>query len=183
MNQAVKDLIAEINAILVTGYQLNPSNDKDKAAQDALDLLASLAQQAPEFLLERIIAVVEVKIDGMIMVALAVLAGQAPAEFLSNSKINAKISEVLGFYNPADLIDFVELVKSKSFGRGLGSRPQKWIRNVLEGLKIVEIESIIASEESTSFYDLIRLVHPRYQGARGRLVKDFLSQNRMEQAH
>ncbi len=151
--------------LLVTGRY------RDNSVDSAIELLTEVAQKNPKKLLSTLEKVTEVGIDGMLMVALTILTTTASESFLQKNGSN--IIMLLGEYGPPRLLEFVELLKSKVFGKGLGSRAQKWIKSVMESWSPKTIDHF-CTEYPKSFYSLVMIVHPRYSGIRGRLVRDFL---------
>lgn len=151
--------------LLVTGRCQDDSVDK------AIELLTEAAQKNPKKLLSALEEVAEVGIDGMLMVALTVLVSTAREDFLQ--KNGSDIIMLLSEYGPPRLLEFVELLKSKVFGRGLGSRSQKWVKNIMESWSPKTVVHFCNKYPKT-FYSLIMIIHPRYVGIRGRLIRDFL---------
>lgn len=164
----------DLLTILVKGTSVEEEvEDMEVMVDDTIRLLSNAALEKPEVLFRAISEVVEVRIDGMVSLALAVLMANAEESWLESNSQN--IVTLLHFYkyNPLDLLQLVEYLKSKYFGRGFGSRPQKWIREVMESLQTNDLKEVY-SNDAKSFVDLIRLVHPRYHGAAGNFVKSIL---------
>lgn len=153
--------------LLVTGQCQNESN-----VDKAIELLTSAVQKNPQSFLTTLEEVVEVGIDGMVMVALAIFASTAEESFLQ--KNNSSIIILMSEYGPPKLLEFVELLKSKVFGRGYGSRPQKWVKEVMESWSPKTLNHFIIKHPK-EFYSLTMLTHPRYSDICGRLVKNFLN--------
>lgn len=171
---------AEAFNILITGsFSEMEKLDPEIATLQAIELLTSVAENNPKVLLKFIREAVEVKIDEMVIVALAILTAKANEAFLMNKKNSGTILSILSIYGPPKLLEYTEYLKSKVFGRGLGARPQKWVRAVMEGWNIITINNYL-SQHTMDFYSLIRLVHPRYQGNRGSLIKEVLDLKKTE---
>lgn len=166
----------EATTILITGNLSQPCQDKDEPARRAIEILQKVSRDNPRYLLKAIQDAVEIRVDGMAMVALAILTANAPDSFFQHKKIPATIVSILSFYGPPKLLEYVELLKCKGFGRGFGSRPQKWVRAVMESWSIKNFENYI-DNYTIAFYSLLRLVHPRYTGIRGGLIKEILSKS------
>lgn len=164
----------EVLDIIIRGtFQGMGKLDPEIAAMAAIDKLSQAAQHNPVMLLKAIRDAVEISVDGMAIVALAILTAKAEEEFLKNREHSNSIISILGVYGPPKLLEYIEYLKSKAFGRGFGSRPQKWVRSVMEGWRI-DIMDLFLSKHTMAFYSLVRLVHPRYHGSRGKLLMDIL---------
>lgn len=163
--------------LLVTGQSTEGSDkfDVDKAIE-----ILSTSTENPKAFLSAIEDVIHVGIDRMVMLALAVFL--AKSDIIVLEKHTSRIGILLTQFGPSKLIELVELLKSKVFGRGFGSRPQKMIRAVMESwsLNILKYYSIHCPKQ---LYSLIALVHPRYAGNRGKLVRNFLSGNKQVQQY
>ena len=161
--------------LLVTGKCSQTENiDSEEAITKTIKIFSNAAQKTPRALLESIREIVEVKIDGMIMIALAVLAAKAPETFLQKHSTTITYNMLLSVYGPPKLLEFVELSKSKVFGRGFGARPQKWVRTTMEGWSLETLKKF-SYQHPKELYSLIILVHPRYHGKHGVLIRNFLS--------
>lgn len=147
--------------------------DPDIVAMEAIETLSKVAKHNPKMLLKAVRDAVEISIDGMVIVALAILTASASEEFLKDRENSNSIISILGVYGPPKLLEYVEYLKSKVFGRGFGSRPQKWVRTVMEGWRI-DMMDVFLSKHTIAFYSLVRLVHPRFHGSRGKLLMDIL---------
>lgn len=167
-------LESEALNIIVTGSLSDAKQiDPDQAATHVIDILTSVAQDNPDFLLKSIRDAVECRIDGMVIVALAILTAKADEGFLKRKETANTIISILSVYGPPKLLEYVEYLKSKAFGKGFGSRPQKWLRTVMEGWRLDTMD-VYLSKHTSAYYSLVRLVHPRYHGTRGLLVQDAL---------
>lgn len=158
--------------ILVTGaFSGSDQLDQDLAMEKVIDILSYVAENNSQFLLKSIQDTAETKIDGMIIPALAILTAKADKKFLIENA--GTIKTILSIFGPPKLLEYIEFLKCKTFGRGFGSQPQKWIRAIMEGWRIDTIDTYL-SKHTKAYYDLLRLVHPRYHGQRGELVKGIL---------
>ncbi len=162
--------------ILVTGTfaEMDPAKSPEDLGQEAIDIFKKVAETNPKHLLHAIRSVVENRIDGMVLTGLVVLTSAAPKEFFLDRKNKGTMLALLSVYEPPFLLDYVELLKSGFFGRGFGSRPQKWVRTIMEGWSILMIKEYFIKFPS-QYHSLIKLVHPRYLGDRGLLVKSELN--------
>lgn len=140
--------------------------------EEAISLLIKYAKEDPAFLLKSIRDLVEIKIDHMIMIALAALTANAPTNFIVRTSTIEDIVVCLSQYNAEDLFSYVEFLRSKELGRGFGARPQKWLREILENWTQTELSEYLEKfpqETST----LISLVHPRWKTQMGDIVRQF----------
>jgi hypothetical protein len=106
------------------------------------------------------------------------LVTNAKRTFLQFPKNAETINSIINFYGPVKLLELTELIKSKIFGCGLGSYQQKLIRSVMESWRI-DFMSVYLSHNFIEFYSLLRIIHPRYQGERGSLVKSHLEKQKL----
>ena len=100
---------------------------------------------------------------------MAAINGNANNKFLDRRKARRGAVALLSTFHPGQLIQFVELCKSKAFGRGFGSRPQKWVREVMERWDANRLETYTIKYPS-ALNQLVRLVHPRYTDERGSII-------------
>lgn len=146
-----------------------------------IDLAMSLLEQgvveAPLLVLDHLTAItVESKATGMVRIALACLLSKVHSDFFQNPGNLTSIHFLLTSMNCNELKELTDLLKSKSFGKGLGSRPQKLIRKTMESWSIESLKTSIITE-ATALYSLIRLIHPRYHGSRAKIIKELLNKN------
>ena len=172
MNKEVNDEDKSIIDLLVTGKFDRQSEDAIEAAQQAIDLVKRFANSKPNVLLEIIIQISKSElVTDMLPMALAALICSSPDNYISSDKIiRNHLEGVLKDFGPGKLLQIVELIKSKVFGRGLGSSPQKLIRQVIEKWD----ESTIrwySDFYPDSMKHLIKIIHPRIVGVRGDAVK------------
>lgn len=158
---------------------LNVLYTGEGTVEEAISLLTHSARRNPKFLLKSISDAVQMKADGMVMVALAVLATNAPVEFISRGSNVHMIVTCLGIYGPEELFEFVEYMRSKEFGRGFGSRPQKWIREIMETWTPSEIQEGF-EKHPEEIMGLLKTVHPRYRDERGELVSSLIANQKRQ---
>ena len=162
----------KVENLLLTGSEVTIPVQvwNDTNINDAISLISYAAVNDADWLLTKIFLLN----NSMTMVALTALASNAPTAFLDKLAIKDQIFELLLDKNPNELLEFTEYLKSKMFGKGLGARTQKWIRRVMEswGISVLEV-NIHNFPKST--YSLIKLIHPRFNGNKGELIKVFLT--------
>jgi len=161
-------------ALLVTGKCAHTDKiDGEEAAEKIIKIFSAAAQKNPQRLLDSIQEAVELKIDGMTTLALAIFIAQSNEIFLRKAYVLSTIEILLGAYRPPKLLEFVEYLKSKFFGRGLGAKPQKLVRNVMESWSLATLQNF-SIKYPKELYSLIILIHPRFNDDRGILIKKFL---------
>lgn len=166
-NELPEETVARI---LLTGILKNQFyRSADEAAKEALPLLIDRAKKDPDFLLKAACVARNSHMKGMVKVALAAIAGTSDERFLNKPIVKSVAIALLSTFHPGQLIQFVELCKSKRFGRGFGSRPQKWVRSTMElwGYKKLENYTL---KYPTALNQLVRLVHPRYTDGRAGII-------------
>jgi 60 kDa SS-A/Ro ribonucleoprotein len=147
----------------------------DEQVKEAIPLILTASKKDPEFLLKAAAFARDNNMKGMVKLALACLSSNAKDDFLSDSFNRNAIISLLGTFHPGQLLQFVELCKSGSLGKGFGSRPQKWVRAVMESWKANKLEDYTL-KYPTALNSLLRLVHPRYEtSGRGKIVGYLLS--------
>lgn len=157
--------------VLLTGILKNQFyRSADDAAKEALPLLVDRAKKDPEFLLKAACVARNSHMKGMVKVALAAIAGSADERYISKDEVRDVAVALLSTFHPGQLIQFVELAKSKQFGRGFGSRSQKWVRAAMEKWGYKKLETYTLKYPS-ALNQLVRLVHPRYTDGRAGLIK------------
>lgn len=160
--------------LLVTGKCSQTENvNAEEATTRAIKIFSLAAQNNPQTLLETLQEVIEVKIDGLTMLALAILASQASENFLQKNNTYSTFVMFFSVYGPPKILEFVEYSKSKYFGRGLGSRPQKWVRAAMESWSLNTLQKFSVNHPK-KLYSLIMLIHPRYHGRKGDFIRNFL---------
>lgn len=166
--------------VLLTGILKNQFyRSADDAAKEALPLLVERAKKDPEFLLKAACVARNSHMKGMVKVALAAIAGASDDRFLTKDEVREASIALLSTFHPGQLIQFVELCKSKQFGRGFGSRSQKWVRSAMEKWGYKKLENYTLKYPS-ALNQLVRLVHPRYTDGRAGLVKYVLDGRKAE---
>jgi hypothetical protein len=141
---------------------------KDALSKEALNVFSKAAVKDPEFLLKAAAFSRRGDMKGMVLLAIATLQGKADDDFLTDNR-NAFVS-VLSTFAPMQLLQFVEICKSKQLGRGFGSRPQRWVQRVMESWAPEKVEDYTLKYPA-ALKTLVRLVHPSWTDVRGRLVR------------
>ena len=169
----LKNNSTKVENLIKFGSLYSPSNKpiiSDKHLDDAIALITTCAKEDPGILLSELF---QNSSSYMACFGLAVLSAAGPIKFLSDNNVRHAAIDILLSKNPIQLIEFVEYLKSKVFGRGFGSRPQKWVRKIMEGWLAKELRKYIKSCPD-EMYDLLRLVHPRYKDQRGEMIRIFI---------
>lgn len=142
----------------------------DDDITSAISLFKSAAETNPQFLLTESLGM---RHSDMVTLSVAILLSCAPDSFLQSEKTKATIKNILVKKTPEQLLECVQYLKDKSFGRGFGSRPQKLFRQAMETWHPEMIEEYIVMKPR-HLYSLVRLVHPRYVGYQGELIQGLL---------
>ncbi len=161
--------------VMLTGILKNQYyRSAEDQAKEALPLLISAAQKDPEFVLRAACFARDANMKGMLKLGLACVAGQASDDFLARQEVKECASSLLSTFHPGQLIQFVELMKSKQCGRGFGARPQKWVASVMESWSEDKTEQYTL-KYPTAFNSLLRLVHPKLDKKNGDLSRYVLT--------
>lgn len=167
-NETSEEAVARV---MLTGILKNQYyRSADAQAKEALPLFMGMAKKDPEYLLKAACFAREANMKGMVKLGLAALVGSANKRFLDRVKTKKAAISLLSTFHPGQLLQFVELCKSKVLGRGLGARPQKWVRAVMENWKPERLEDYTL-KYPTALNQLIRLVHPRLKGTQGKIIR------------
>lgn len=157
--------------ILATGRFDNQPEDPYDAAQEAINIIKNIASTRPNILLEMIFKVSrsDLAID-MLPTAIACLICSSPSDYLMNKYVKKHIIAILIKFGPSKLLETVELVKSKVFGRGMGSTAQKLFKKIIESWD----ESTLiwySNFYKDSVKHLTKIIHPKLAGRKGNIVK------------
>ncbi len=155
--------------LMLTGVVNNQFHSKaEEMMKEATPLMLNAAILDPTYLLSAACFSRNLNMKGLVKVAIACLNGKASDEFLQSNR--GEIVELLSTFPPNHLVQFVELCKSKKFGRGFGSRAQKWVGEVIQNWKPWKLE-VNTVKSFNQMNQLIRLAHPNLQGPNADLVK------------
>lgn len=146
--------------------------EKNDDVDGMIDFLFLAAQTHPSTLLVQLELANEAALHHMIMVGMAVLTAQAPEDWFVHGNIISCLN-ILSKYDAAALLQYTEYLKSKAFGRGLGSRPQKWIRLILESWRGNFFEQNLEKYPG-DLASLVRLIHPKFQDYRANKIRNLL---------
>lgn len=145
----------------------------DKTVEKSLDLLSKIAVENPDYYLETLLTVGELMVNSMTNLVIAIFLSKSPDDFLSNPKVKSSLKNLLLSFDARQLEQLVKLLKSRSFGKGLGSRNQKIIRSVMETWSVEDLKAFMISQ-SKSIYNLLRLIHPRFNIQKSEIIKVLL---------
>ena len=159
----------QLQTLLVKGF-INSEKIQEADVIYGMELISKVAKENSKYLLLLIKDLVQIKIDGMVSLALAYLTCQGDEDFLDKTSSQDFIIGILSIYDPRILLEYVTYLKSKDLGRGLGSRPQKWVREVMltwtDGTLQQYVDNFLPET-----CELTRLIHPRWQGRKGEIIK------------
>jgi len=156
-----------LSSLLMRGCEIDAitHTTDENNVESAITLFKFSAEKDPMFMLRETMAMSGSK---MALLSIAILYSRASEEFLTANKKD--IYKILSDKMPSQLLECTELIKSKSLGRGLGARPQKAIRRVMESWSSEDLEEFML-QQPRALYALIRLIHPRYNDYRGELIQ------------
>lgn len=169
-----EDYLVKLQNLLRMGRLVLPDDMVSEEISDfetetALALLEYVSENKPPVLMKEVHSNL-FTYPHMLSVCLAMLAARGPEDYLSKPNIKEQMLVALSVMDPTQLLEFIEYLKSKTWGRGFGSRPQKMVRKIMESWDADTIEKYIYNFES-EMKALVRLVHPKYTGYKGDLVK------------
>lgn len=166
--------------IMLTGVFKNQYyRSADAAIEEAKKLAPMAAKTDPSFLLKAACFARDANMKSMVLIGAAALNGYADDAFLARPANRKAIVGLLSTFGPNQLLQFIELVKSKVFGRGLGTRPQKWVRTVVENWKAEKLEEYTLKYPS-SLYDIVRIIHPRFTAEKAGIISYLLKDKKVE---
>jgi 60 kDa SS-A/Ro ribonucleoprotein len=164
-SQSLKESVARVMLCGILKNQFYRS--KDDARDEAVVLFKKAAVECPDFLLKAAIVARNSHMKGMVLTAISALVGVADKDFIAANKDN--IFNVLSTFAPNQLLQFVEITKSKTFGNGFGSRIQKIVAKCMLNWDYNTLEFYTVKYKIT-IRDLVRLVHPSFTDERGKLI-------------
>lgn len=153
------------------GQYLDPI--PENALTQTIKLLTKLATEEPAFYLQTLNST-EYQITPMTMIAVGVLFAFSPPSFLSNAA--DEIYSIIKIYDPRQLYELTHLIKTKTFGKGLGSREQKAIRRVMEAWSSDDLKAFMISQGKYLF-NLVRVIHPRYKNIRAEVLGSLIKKS------
>jgi len=161
-----------LSSLLMRGCEIDAitHTTDDNNAESAIQLFQFSAEKDPTFLLKETMAMSGSR---MAPLSIAMLYACAPDEFLKNKDNRFNMHSILSDKIPSQLLECAEMLRSKTFGRGLGNRPQKALRRIMESWNSEDLEEF-AIGQPRALYALVRLIHPRYNDFRGELIKSLL---------
>jgi len=127
----------------------------DVQASEALSVIGRAAEEDPKFLLKA--ALMSRRLNMKLIVKLAITALSGRADFCREHE--GVIVGLLKSFHPGQLFEYLELQKKAIFGKGLGYRQQRWIREVINswGYDTMEYYSLKYKRQLNL---LLRLTHP-----------------------
>jgi hypothetical protein len=160
-----------LNNILLCGYiDRTQIYATDTHVDDVIDTLKLSAQNIPSAMLTSLILAPN---SPMVSLGLAILFARADDEFLSSTDTKDKCAIVLENFDAEKMIEFIDYLRCKIFGRGFGSRPQKLVKNIVEDWSLNQIIEMSKSQDYL-IYNLVKLVHPRFSDQKGRAIKKII---------
>lgn len=162
-----------ITNLLIKGheYSVAPLVTDEDMAQEAIDLFSWCAEHKPGFLVGQLLLY---PTSFLAPLATAVLICKSPKNFLEDKYNRGALLDIFIMQDPNNLLEVVRFIKSKAFGHGLGSRTQKMLRITMEGWSTSSLEQYCKNYQK-SVYRLTRLIHPRFKGEKGLVIRKLLN--------
>jgi len=131
-------LEADIARLALTGVIRNRFYSKEaEQAGEMHRLFKQGATHNPEFLLKCAKVARKQNMKLAPKMALAALAALAPNTVREH---DADAIALLSTYHPKQLLEFVDICRNRTFGKGFGSREQRWVRSVLHNVSDERLE-------------------------------------------
>lgn len=168
-----KKIEEEVFTLILCGKIQAKDGEEEEVA--AINLLVKSAEVCPDTLWFAIFEAFSYENTGMAIPAIAAFLSSKNQDAF-NENIKMHLIDILETLNPVNLLELTEYIKSRMFGKGLGSRSQKIIRRSMERweAELLREYSILYPEE---LHSLIRIIHPRMSGIKGDIIK-LLVENR-----
>ncbi len=157
--------------LIVTGEIPSITNSEHKITE-ALKLLKQGIAEDPSFVIETLTQSYQQGSTGMLPLTISLILTVTSL----NSILIPKVQELLFQLDAKTLCELTSLLKNKIFGMGLGSKIQKLIRQVMESWTAEDLSFYITTQ-SKYLYSLLKLIHPRYDSDRGRIIRLWLYEN------
>ena len=141
---------------------------------DPLEILKFAGKKHPIKIIEIIHQIFEDQVsDAMVIPGLAAFLSGAPEDFFSVDCMQ-EIYNLLLDYNAEELYLLIELVQSKIFGRGLGSRVQKLLKKIMENWTLGDLSKQV-SEFPKETARLMKLIRPKFSNPEfSKIIKPIL---------
>lgn len=161
----------ELYNLIIKGRVESGEKDEEDVA---IDLLKRSAKDYPEILWSLIFEAFNYDGHGMAIPAMAAYLCSPTAENHFNFKIKKYFVNLLSTLNPVGLLELTEYIKSKIFGKGLGSRNQKILQKVVESwsVKILKEYASLYPEETSN---LLKILHPKLDDEKGLIIKNIVN--------
>lgn len=161
-----------ISNLLLKGheYSVAPSVTDENMAQEAINLFSWCAENRPGFLVGQMLLYPS---SFLAPLATAILICKSPEKYFEDKYNKGALSDVFTMQDPNNLLEVVKFLKSKVFGSGLGSKIQKMLRTSMEGWSTSTLEQHCKNYPK-SVYGLTRLIHPRFKGEKGLVIRRLL---------
>jgi hypothetical protein len=159
----------DVRQLVVYG-EISFANDKTEDPEDfIISFLKGVAETNPDILWSSIFEACSYDEMGLSVTALAAYLGSSSCNN-HIPKVRNYLIDLLSTFDPPELLELTEFIKSKVFGIGLGSKSQKILRNSMEKWSVETVKqfSILYPKD---LYALCKLLHPRFYGERGEIIK------------
>lgn len=161
-----------VSNLLLKGheYSVVPSVTDEYMAQEAIDLFSWCAEHKPGFLVGQLLLYPS---SFLAPLATAILICKSPEDYFDDKYNKGALLDICTMQDPNNLLEMVKFLKSKVFGCGLGSKIQKMLRTNMEGWSASTLEQHCKNYPK-SVYRLTRLIHPRFKGEKGAVIRRLL---------
>lgn len=159
----------DVRQLVVYGELPSNQSSNEDIEEFIISYLKGIAETNPQVLWSAIFEACSYDEMGLSITALAA--------YLCSSNCNDHIVDIknylidlLSTFDPPELLELTEFIKSKVFGTGLGSKSQKILRNSMEKWNFETLKqfSILYPKD---LYSLCKILHPRFSGDKGEIIK------------
>ena len=147
----------------------------DKNEEDtAIDLLKKSAKDYPDVLWSLIYEAFGYDNLGMAIPAMAAYLTSSTTDNHFNFKIKKYFINLLSTLNPVTLLELTEYIKSKVFGKGLGSRNQKLLQKIIESWNSKTLKEYIDLYPE-EVLNLLKILHPKLSDEKNEIIKNIVN--------
>lgn len=148
----------------------NPEFPTESDIDQALSLIQMGTEQEPTWMLGVVLDCLRKNLPSCL--ASTVIASVV-GNVLMDDSIFKQVEAILAYLNIVEIYELTVALKEKWFGKGLGSRIQKLIARNIETWDSTSFK-FFATSYPQELADLVRLTHPRLNGANGEIIRELL---------
>jgi hypothetical protein len=164
----------DLRQLIFTGQFQSAAEGVEERITGAIALLRQGIQEDGALVVETLHQSYKRGTCGMIPITLTLMLTQLSSE--QWSQLQPSIKSLLFQLDAKTLCELTTLLRNKTFGVGLGSRMQKLIRQAMETWTSEHLEFYITAQ-NRYLYSLLRLIHPRYDQKRSKIIRLWLYDN------